>query len=138
MIANAKGETRTLPNVKNVYFFDKDGILFEDVITKNDLGQIVSTKDNNRYAKAEIYSDGTKLCFIKTNKGRRNGEIVADPFSSSGTQEDLKLYNNTHGQRLYEYTLVSEDTLANYTEYLSRKNPARLRLVERRLLNDEA
>lgn len=141
MIFNPKGKQNKTENSKLecVMFFDKEGKAHvNDKYYASDKGVLVSEFDNQRYAKAEIFSDGTKKCFLKTLRGGRIGEVVVDPWSLLGTDRDMAASNDMYATRMSEYALVKEQILFDYVEYLKKRNPTRIRDVERAFLNGEA
>lgn len=123
--------------LKQVWFYDERGQMFIDKY-KEVNGQLLSLKDHERYAKAEIFSNNSKRCYIKVYRGGRIGEYVVDPASLLGNKKDLMIDDNTYGVRSCEYKKVTEDMFLEYIHYLSKRTISHLKNVERKFLNGEA
>ena len=123
----------------DVWFFGSDGkAQTKEKYTINAKGAVVSTLVGKRYAKVEFYED-RKVYYIKTYRaGARHGQVVADPNSLLGSEQDLSNNNDLYGSRICEYFKVGEKTFYDYVDYLVTKNPARLRFVERSVLDGES
>jgi hypothetical protein len=120
-----------------IYFFAKDGKMTEDKYKKDNKGNLISEQDGSRYAKAEFYSNKEKKYYLKTYRNGRVGEVICDPYSLLGSPTDLLANNDLYSSRSAEYSLVSEQMLADFIEYLRTRNPSRIRLIERNYLNGD-
>jgi hypothetical protein len=137
-ITQAKRKDEAAKNVlERVIFYDKTGVDFLEEYKRDEKNNLVSVRDHERYAKAELYTDGEKRYYIKRYRGGRVGEYIVDPASILGSEKDLVGYNDKFGERFAEYVKVDANTFVTYTGYLQHRNPIFFKNVERKFLDGD-
>lgn len=143
MIASAKKDdpsvnfTNIPVEIPTIHFLTVNGTVHEEVFELSPYKQYVSKeKDFERYGKVETFNDKT-LYYVKTFKGGRSGEVVPNPYSPFAKGEDLSTFNTKRGDRLAEYTQVSQRLFLTYQVFLRTRNDLYHRQVERDILNGD-
>lgn len=105
----------------HIVFMKQDGNLDETKFVLSDGTYVAIKGDGGHYGKIETFSN-QKIYYLKFQTGGRVGELIADPYSLVGSNNDMSSYNNVYGKPYFQYRKVSETIFDSYRRYLQTRD----------------